>query len=307
MSAVMVAAFVARHGDAGADRTPRLAVFEMEVKRVKLSRDVVSDLRDYLAQGLAASNAFRVVPRDLVRQALVREKKRSRQLCFDKTCQIEVGRALAADRTLAVAIKKFGRKCVVSAVIYDLKTEVSAGAAQARGLCGVEQIMASLDKVLTRLTGKPATPPKPSPKPAPPSEPELPPPLPGDAEQKKKPSPRPEALAPPKPALATDSGAKPKSHLFKIKIHVMRTKSNGKAWDVMKGRPDPVFILDGARSAVHKDQYVFSDNFTSPNPKGPWQITILDKDVRKDDLIGEGFVSPGAGQVVGRASVSIGR
>lgn len=286
-------------GDSGADQTPRLAVFDIEVKRVKLSREVVSDLRDYLNQGLAASHAFRVVPKEQLRRALVREKQRSYKMCFAKTCQIEVGKALSADHSLATAIKKLGGKCVVSAVIFNLKTEVSESAAQAKGECGVEQIMASMDKVVAKLTGQPVTPSPPPPRP--------PEPVSGEKPLNHKPSPGPEPVILPSTVPEPDSGANAKIYHFKIRIQVLRTKANGKAWDAWNGKPDIVFTLDGNRSAMQRNGFFHSDSFTSPKPKGPWQITILDKDIKRDDLVGDGFVLLGTNQVIGRASVTISR
>ena len=64
--------------DSIAGPAPRLAVFEIEAKRIKLPRDVVSDLRDYLEQGLAASRVFRLVPKDQLRKALVKERAKAR-------------------------------------------------------------------------------------------------------------------------------------------------------------------------------------------------------------------------------------
>jgi len=291
--------------DSIAGPAPRLAVFEIEAKRIKLPRDVVSDLRDYLEQGLAASRVFRLVPKDQLRKALVKEKQRSYKVCFAKTCQIEVGRALSADHSLATTLTRFGTKCVVSATLYNLKTEVTEGGAQVKGKCGVEQIMGSMDKVVAGLTGRTAAPPASvSETPSPPDEGSAtPPPLPGEREGNPAAAPPPE----PAPAKANKHESAPRPQRFKLKILLKRTKASGRSWDAKNGRPDILFFLDGERSSVYRNTFQFAGTFVSSKSKGPWRITIRDKDALKDDFVGEGMVGLGDRQLIGQALVSITR
>ena len=66
---------------------PLVAVFTIEVKRVKLDETVISALSDYLATRLASTGAFDVVPRSQLKSRLVAEKRASFKQCYDQACQ----------------------------------------------------------------------------------------------------------------------------------------------------------------------------------------------------------------------------
>ena len=134
-------------------RAPRVAVFELELRRVRLSKEVAQILRDYLADRLAATGKYRVVPGAKTRAALNPEQVRSRGKCYAKSCQIRVGQALAADRSLSTRVMRIGRTCTVTATLYNLEQQVTERGANADGRCGEEHIKAALDKVVVELTG----------------------------------------------------------------------------------------------------------------------------------------------------------
>ena len=57
------------------------------------------------------------------------QKKETYKSCYDQSCQIEMGRELAAEKTLATWVLKVGETCQVTATLYDLKkgtTELAA-------------------------------------------------------------------------------------------------------------------------------------------------------------------------------------
>ncbi len=140
---------------AQADR-PIVAVFDIETKRVKLNRGLLDLLADQLATGLAASGRYQVVPRDQLKQRLVSEKKKSFAGCYDQSCQIELGRELAAQKTLATRIGRIGKRCTVTASLYDLRTAASENAARVKGGCSEEALLGSIEQVVTKLNrGRP--------------------------------------------------------------------------------------------------------------------------------------------------------
>ncbi len=134
-------------------RGPRLAVFELELRRVRLSAEGARILRDYLSDRLAATGRYRVVPGDKTRSALNREQLRSQSNCFAKSCQIRIGRALAADRSLSTRVMRIGRRCTVTATLYNLETQVTEKGASAKGGCGEEALQGAIEKVVRELTG----------------------------------------------------------------------------------------------------------------------------------------------------------
>ena len=134
-------------------RAPRLAVFELELRRVRLSAEGARILRDYLSDRLAATGRYRVVPGDKTRSALNREQLRSQSNCFAKSCQIRIGRALAADRSLSTRVMRIGRRCTVTATLYNLETQVTEKGASAKAGCDEESLQAAIEQVVSELTG----------------------------------------------------------------------------------------------------------------------------------------------------------
>jgi len=142
----------------GKARQPRVAVFELELRNVKLKASMAGILRDYLADQVAQTGDYRVVPGDKTRAALNREQIQTKGLCFAKSCQIRIGRALAADRSLSTRVMRIGRNCTVSATLYNLETQVTEKGASAKGGCGEEALQVAIDTVVRKLTVKARTP-----------------------------------------------------------------------------------------------------------------------------------------------------
>lgn len=137
----------------GGDRKPIVAVFDVEVKRIKLSKSLLDGLSDYLATKLAGTGKYQVIPRDQLKKRLLEQKKKSFKQCYDQKCQIEMGRELAAEKTLSAQVIKFGKFCTVNVALYDLKKAATESAASVKGRCGEEGLIESLDKAISKLVG----------------------------------------------------------------------------------------------------------------------------------------------------------
>jgi protein-disulfide isomerase len=144
-----------------AEGGPVVAVFNIETQRVRLSASILGSLSDYWAAQIASSGAFRVVPRDQLKQRLGKQKIESYRVCYSQKCQIEIGQELAAQKSLAAQIMKIGKQCVVTATLYDLRKATTERAATVEGACTEEALMASLKTAAQKLTALPmeATPP----------------------------------------------------------------------------------------------------------------------------------------------------
>ena len=129
-----------------------VAVFDIDVRGQSLDSQLVTRMSDYLAMRLATQKKFSVVPRDQLRSRLRDQKKESYDRCFDQSCQIEIGKELAAEKSLSSAIVRFGRECKVTAVLYDLRTAASEGGATASGECGENALVSSLEEVVRKLS-----------------------------------------------------------------------------------------------------------------------------------------------------------
>ena len=135
---------------------PIVAVFDIQAKQVRLKRSTVRMLSDYLATRLAAAGAYRVIPRSELKKKLVAQKKKSYKLCYDQSCQIDIGKELAAGKSLSTQLMKIGRGCVVTATLYDLRSSTTEKAATARCRCREEDFVGCLDRVVSKISG-PAT------------------------------------------------------------------------------------------------------------------------------------------------------
>ena len=167
--AACILAVTAASGTAAAT-PPVLAVFDVEDRGAGLDRSQRERLSIQLTGKLAASGAFKLVPRGQLRRRLAQQKISSYKQCYDRACQIEIGRELAAQKSLATTINRLGSHCTLLAVLYDLKTAASEGGATARGGCSEEDLAASLEQVVDQLapasarvpiTVEPATPQRP--------------------------------------------------------------------------------------------------------------------------------------------------
>lgn len=129
-----------------------VAVFDIEDKGVELSGELLSRMSDYLAMSLAAAGAFQIIPRDQLRERLTKQKQESFRQCYEQSCQIEIGRELAAQKTLASVIMKIGSMCLMTSVLYDLKRATSEGGARAEGKCTEDGIVGQIKAIVQQLT-----------------------------------------------------------------------------------------------------------------------------------------------------------
>ena len=162
---------------ARAQHKPTVAVFEIEARRVRLARGVLGLLSGYVADRMASSTAFQLVPRDKLKKKLAAQKTRANKRCHSRTCQIKIGKQLAAHRSLSTRLVKIGSRCVVTGTLYDLQRGAADQGATAEGKCSEDGIMASIKAVVTQLAGGAQGAAAPAPSPAAPPAATTPPPV----------------------------------------------------------------------------------------------------------------------------------
>jgi len=144
------------------ERLPVVAVFDLEDKGAGLPDELLDRLGDYLSTRLAATGVFEIVPRDQLRQKLLEQKKESYKHCYDQSCQIELGRELAAEKSLSTKVILLGSRCTVTSSLFDLKKSAASVGATADGGCTEDDIVASISEVAKYLAanygGKPRMP-----------------------------------------------------------------------------------------------------------------------------------------------------
>jgi len=129
--------------------TIAVAVFDVEAPKLDdSSRD---QLTDYLAAKLAQLGEFRIVPRDQIRSRLAEEKSESFKACFDQSCQIELGKAVAAAKSLSTKVLKVGSSCAMTSTLYDLRTEMVERGATIHTQCSDDALLIGVDQLVAQL------------------------------------------------------------------------------------------------------------------------------------------------------------
>lgn len=132
-------------------KRPVMAVFALEDRSRHLSAESLDQLTDYVAARIAEAGQFRVVPRGELRARLAEKKAESYQACVDESCQIELGKALAAQKSLATRLIRAGGACAMTMTLYDLASEATESAATVRTECHERALMDGVDQLTNRL------------------------------------------------------------------------------------------------------------------------------------------------------------
>jgi hypothetical protein len=128
-----------------------VAVFDIQDKSKALSRMELESLTDYLATKMAEDGLFHVIPREEIQKRLLSAKQKSYKSCYDQSCQIEIGREIAAQKTLSVKIASIGSSCIVTAALYDLKKAATNATATTRGKCDTDALLAQIEEIITKF------------------------------------------------------------------------------------------------------------------------------------------------------------
>jgi hypothetical protein len=133
---------------------PVVAVFEIENRGSPLTGDELIALTDYLGTKLGERGRFQIIPRQEIKKRLVQQKQDSFKACYDQSCQIEVGRELAAQFTVSASISRVGRTCIVTSALFDLRKAATTTTASAKGPCTADDLLAAMDKIAAKLEGE---------------------------------------------------------------------------------------------------------------------------------------------------------
>ncbi len=135
-----------------AKTAPTVAVFSVEAVRVRLPRAYLNTLTGFIGAELTASGRYQVLPSSELKAALSTKKRESYRACYDEACQIEVGKELAAQLSLASKVSRIGKKCLVTLTLYNLRTSASERAATVQGGCSEEALLSSVERAVQQLT-----------------------------------------------------------------------------------------------------------------------------------------------------------
>lgn len=134
---------------------PKLAVMEIEDQAGKLGKDVAARGTDYLRATLNATKAFIVIDKSRQAEALmtviVDSKKESYKDCYNQSCQIPLGQALAADTILRTSITRLASFCTLSSELVDLEKEAATGGGMAKFDCTEDGLSMAIEKLVPQL------------------------------------------------------------------------------------------------------------------------------------------------------------
>ena len=153
-----------------------VAVFPLQDTAQVLSDDAEKNLTDYYGVKLAESGRFIIVPRNDIESAVRRLKAESYDACYDQSCQIEIGKEVAAQKALHTQVVRVGDSCAVASTLYDLRMGAAETAASERGGCTENELVESIEKVATTLGARTGAAPSATAPPPPPPPPAAPPP-----------------------------------------------------------------------------------------------------------------------------------
>lgn len=132
-----------------------IAVMNVEASgKTPFEKNTLLALTDQVRVFLAERGA-RVVDRSTQDQALKglveEEKKKSYQTCVDSSCQIPLGKALAASHILRSTVAKFGKACATNGELIDLRSEVTVVAGSSRSDCDEESLLYAAETLAEQL------------------------------------------------------------------------------------------------------------------------------------------------------------
>ena len=134
---------------------PVVAVLDVRDQGRRLKEGMVGQLSEYIATKLAQQGTYKVVPRTQVRSALEEMKAESFSDCFDESCQVELGKALAANKTVSTSLVGAGNDCALTIAVFDLRTATTERAATAEISCAEEALLEGVREALYRLNAPP--------------------------------------------------------------------------------------------------------------------------------------------------------
>jgi hypothetical protein len=122
--------------------------------KATFDKNTLAALTDQIRVFLAERGA-RVVDRSQQEAALKglveEEKRKSYSACVDSSCQVPLGKALAASHILRSNVAKFGKACSTNGELIDLRTEVAIAAGSSRTDCNEEELLYAAESLAEQL------------------------------------------------------------------------------------------------------------------------------------------------------------
>jgi hypothetical protein len=135
--------------------TLRLAVMDIVDRDNLIPREILATATQHLRTDLATSGRFLIVDRtkqqDALRALIKKEKHESYKACHAKSCQIPLGKALAANTLISCGITRLGRSLNLGCELIDLAGENTVGAAVAEFDGSAISLKTAIEDVVEQL------------------------------------------------------------------------------------------------------------------------------------------------------------
>ena len=79
------------------------------------------------------------------------QKAESYKACYDESCQIEIGKEVAAQESLATKLSRQAKKCIVSITLFDLHKSITEDSVNERGGCSSDELTEMFEKLVPQL------------------------------------------------------------------------------------------------------------------------------------------------------------
>jgi TolB-like protein len=151
MAVLFVVAWQSTSVLAQSKTVPVVAVFDMTSRESGLKPGELAGLTDYLATRLGEKGLFQIIPREEIRKRLAIQKTDSFKKCYDRSCQIEVGRELAAQYTVSTSISRVGTLCLINGQLFDLRKAATLKTASAKKPCNPDELIVAIEEISDKL------------------------------------------------------------------------------------------------------------------------------------------------------------
>jgi len=137
-------------------KKPVVAVFEIK-NEANLNKGFLEKMREVIGAELTASGIFLVLPNSRIQTALKEKVAESYKDCYAQACQLEIGKRVAAEKTLATAVKQIGSQCIVTMQLFDLRKSASENAGTAKSGCDEGMVAKSIYHSIEQLSAQTRT------------------------------------------------------------------------------------------------------------------------------------------------------
>lgn len=152
-TAGVVASCVLSAASARAD-AEAVAVFDIDARNVQgFNESMLSTFTDLL-DGVVANSGYRTVPRSQLKEQLSQQTADSFNACYDESCQIELGKAVAAQKAVTSVWARLGDTCVLTIRLFDLRTELTEFSTKSNAECSQSGLRKGIEEVGSALRAR---------------------------------------------------------------------------------------------------------------------------------------------------------